>query len=116
MKPTTPPLDDPFTIGIRRVAETTTVVLTGELDAATLPELTAALPEPDAGTALVFDLRGLAFMDSTGIRLLMNLDIRSRSEGWTLAVVNTAGPVQRVLDLCRIPDRVRTVSDPAELR
>lgn len=109
------PLVDPFTVRISERGSMTTVALTGELDAATLPELEAALPEVPETGALVLDLRRLAFMDSSGIRLVMNLDIRSRAQGWTLAIVSAPGPVQRVMDICRIPERVRTVPDPADL-
>jgi anti-anti-sigma factor len=62
----------------------------------------------------VLDLRGLGFMDSTGVRLVMALDLRSRAEGWTFVIVRGAGVVAHVLELCRIAERVRTVDDPAD--
>ena len=48
------------------------VVIRGELDLATAPDLEAALPERlDAGQDVVVDLRELEFMDSTGLRVLV---------------------------------------------
>ena len=47
----------------------TRVVLRGELDLATAPRLEQALA--DAGADVLLDLRGLTFMDSTGVRLLL---------------------------------------------
>jgi anti-anti-sigma factor len=84
----------------------------GELDLATAPQLEALLPPLGAGDALVLDLRELRFIDSSGIRFLMLLDMRARAQQWTLTLVAVDGTVRRVLDLCRIPDRIRTVEDP----
>jgi anti-anti-sigma factor len=48
------------------------VVIRGELDLATAPDLQAVLTERlDAGQDVVVDLRELAFMDSTGLRVLV---------------------------------------------
>jgi anti-sigma B factor antagonist len=106
---------EPFAVEVVRRGRTVTVGAVGELDAATLPELEEVLPEVTAGDRLVLDLRGLTFMDSTGIRLLMSLDLRSRAEGWTLGILKRPGAVARLLDICRIPDRVRTAGHPNEL-
>jgi len=38
-------------------------------------------------TALTLDLRSLSFMDSSGIRLLIELDQRSRAEAWKLKLI-----------------------------
>jgi anti-anti-sigma factor len=43
------------------------------------------------------DLRGLSFVDSPGIRLMLQLDAESRNDGFDLAVINGTGFVQRVL-------------------
>jgi anti-anti-sigma regulatory factor len=53
-------------------------------------------------------------MDSAGVRLIMTLDLRARAEGFELVIVRGQGAVRHVLDLCRVPDRVRTVGDPAD--
>ncbi len=45
------------------------LTLRGELDLATVPRLEQALAE--AGDDVVLDLRGLTFMDSTGVRVLL---------------------------------------------
>jgi anti-anti-sigma factor len=45
------------------------ITLRGELDLATAPRLEHALA--DAGEDVVIDLRGLTFMDSTGVRVLL---------------------------------------------
>ena len=90
------------------------LVLTGELDLATMVELEAALPSPAPGELLVLDLRELDFIDSSGLHVFMRLDVASRAEGWSLAIVRGGPDVQRVLDLIRLGDRIRTVDAPAE--
>jgi anti-anti-sigma factor len=85
----------------------------GELDLSTAPVLAEAVGSVPAG-GLVLDLRGLQFMDSSGIRLLFELDARARAEGWPLAVVRGPGPVAEVLELCRIDERVRVIDGPEE--
>jgi anti-sigma B factor antagonist len=66
-----------------------TLSLHGELDMRTLEELSNRLAEQlDAGaTGVTIDLRKLGFMDSSGLRLLIELHDRSRQEGWQLKLV-----------------------------
>ena len=55
-----------FSISISDRDGRSVVVIRGELDLATAPELEAALRAPRRGREVVVDLRELAFMDSTG--------------------------------------------------
>jgi anti-sigma B factor antagonist len=103
-----------FAVDVARRDGAIHVVLEGELDVASLPRLEAALPDPAAGELLVIDLRALEFMDSSGIHVLMALDVASREQGWSLAVVRGPRDVQRVLELCHVPERVRMVDTPGE--
>ena len=76
----------------------------GELDLATVPVVDAQLCELlEAGfTSLVVDLRQLRFLDSTGVRLLLSWDARSRAEGFDLRVIPAPAPVQRVIDVAGV--------------
>jgi len=49
----------------------------GELDLLSAPELEAALAEWDGTEPLVLDMAGVSFIDSTGLRLLLQLCLRS---------------------------------------
>lgn len=55
----------------------------------TIGQLSERLEEQLRGGAKVVtvDLRDLAFMDSSGLRLLIELQDRSREEGWELRLV-----------------------------
>lgn len=104
----------PFAVRVSREGATVTAAVAGELDLASNSQLEASLVPPEPGDRLVLDLRELTFIDSSGIRLFMELDIRSRLEGWTLVIVRGSGAVQRVLDLCKVSERILTVDDPAD--
>ena len=63
--------------------------MTGELDLHTTELLRARLTDSlRAGVSdLRLDLRALAFMDSTGLRLLIELNQRAQSQGWRLRLL-----------------------------
>lgn len=72
-------LDFELTIG-RAAGRTLCVVVRGELDLATAGRLEAALADPTAERVRV-DLRGLTFMDSTGVRTLLQATEDARGAG-----------------------------------
>jgi anti-sigma B factor antagonist len=60
----------------------------GELDISTIPLLEQQIEATHASpTPLTLDLSGLTFMDSSGLRLLIELNERARREAWKLAFV-----------------------------
>lgn len=77
--------------------------LEGELDLAGAPRLTAAVEawpaSPAAGRPLVLDLSGVSFMDSTGVRVLVDAARTARQDEQALALLNPSPAVTRVLDL-----------------
>jgi anti-sigma B factor antagonist len=91
---------------------------TGELDlsgAAVLEAELERLAEDPAVAAVVLDLRGLEFMDSSGLRLVVVADRRAREAGRRFALVRGVETVHRVFELTRMSDRLDFVSDPAEV-
>jgi anti-anti-sigma factor len=63
----------------------------------------------------VLDLKGLSFMDSTGLRLLIMADSRAREDGRRLAIGQGNEMVQRVMRLTRLDERLHIVEDPSAL-
>jgi anti-sigma B factor antagonist len=60
----------------------------GELDISTVPLLEAQIEAAhESPTPLTLDLSGLTFMDSSGLRLLIELSERARREAWKLSLV-----------------------------
>src|SRR5919202_3578394 len=67
------------------------LTLRGELDLATAPELEGLVNERlDTGQEVVIDLRGLEFMDSSGIRVLVAAHARAGRSGTRVFVVRPA--------------------------
>jgi anti-sigma B factor antagonist len=87
--------------------------LVGELDASNVTSLSEALqPEIDRGGDLTLDLAGLAFMDSTGIQVLVRTAQGLEGRG-DLILVSPGTLVRRILELIPVQklDNVRIVGD-----
>lgn len=80
----------------------------GELDLATAPDLQRAMDRAEASDAreIVLDLSHLSFLDSTGLRLVIHADARSRSDGNRLRLLRGSESVQRLFVLCGLADRL----------
>ena len=93
-------------VSLTSLAGTATVLAHGELDLATAPLLRARLQAAvQEGKDLVADLRGVSFMDSTGLQVLMQIDDASSQDGfrWTILA---SGAVMRVVELAVLEDRL----------
>ncbi|MDP9341933.1 MAG: STAS domain-containing protein [Actinomycetota bacterium] len=83
--------------------------LVGELDASNVGSLTAALePDVQAGGSLTLDLAGLAFMDSTGIQVLVRT-AKGLGERGRLILVSPGSLVKRILELIPV-EKLENVS------
>ena len=73
----------------------------GELDLSTIPEVDARLGELHrAGfEQIALDARGLTFVDSGAVRLMLHWSRRASEEGFDFTVVGGEGVVQRVVGL-----------------
>jgi anti-sigma B factor antagonist len=77
------------------------VRLSGELDLSTVPILDRRLREAldDGGRRLVIDLRGLEFMDSTGLTMLLRWGRGAQQDGYELELVRGDARVHRLFEL-----------------
>ena len=93
------------------------IALRGELDlaGAAALEQELALPEADSARAIVLDLRGVEFMDSSGLRVIAMTLQRSQERGRRFALVPGAAQVMRVFDITRMRERLEFVEDPSEV-
>jgi anti-anti-sigma factor len=79
----------------------------GSLDAAAGDELVRAVRDAEAGAAtLTIDLSGLDFMDSTGLGIVLDADLRASEAGRRLVVVPGDGEARRVLELVAVTERL----------
>jgi anti-anti-sigma factor len=101
-----------FELTVERYDSVATVVVSGELDLATAPRLSAAVAEHGDAKLLVLDMTPTTFIDSTGVRALLHADRRTAGSGSRLVVVAGDGAVRRVMELCGLDGRLTIVSDP----
>ena len=73
----------------------------GELDMGTVEQIREQLENATASGArrVVLDLRGVTFLDSTGLHLVLEADAASRAQGWEFGLIGGPAGVQRVFDL-----------------
>lgn len=105
-KPGPPTAFGELTVAVARDGDEHTVTVAGELDVATAERVEQALMEAEAGDAraIVLDLSGLTFMDSTGVRLLVNANTRARTDDCRLTLVRGPAAVQRVMELSGVDE------------
>lgn len=98
---------DLFEMRERREGDRVVVALSGELDFGTASGVQQRLGElRDAGQAVVLDLDGLTFMDSTGIRLVLIACEDAQRSDWSFCVTRGSERVRRVLEAAQVIDRL----------
>ena len=107
-----------YNVEIKDGAHGPIVALSGEIDLAAVDAVdkdlrSAVAQEPQL---LIVDLRGVEFMDSSGLRLVLRLDQDQRDRGARLVVVRGGRRVARVLELTGADRQLETVDDPAEIQ
>jgi anti-anti-sigma factor len=90
-----------FAIEVSEQGPTTVVTLAGELDLASSPQLRSvcadvAQAKPDT---VRLDMRGITFLDSSGIGVLVQAQKRLDSQGAVLVLHGVRGHPRRVLDV-----------------
>ena len=91
------------------------LLFTGELDITTLPLARAELVDAERGNSpvLLVDLSRLRFMDSSGVRLVLQADSRARDANRRLVIIPGERP-RRVFELLGLLNRLELVSSRAE--
>ena len=97
-----------FEIDRRDDPDRTVLELAGEFDLAAEPALLRELETALLSPVLVLDLTRVTFMDSTGLRLLLEADARARDRGYSCTIVR--GPaVHRVIEEGLLASRLDVV-------
>jgi anti-sigma B factor antagonist len=97
-----------FSIAVEPQRDAVQIAPRGELDLATVEQLQSPLRELiDGGVArIVIDLRGVEFLDSTGLHALMNAHAQAQRDGWELAIIPGSRTVQRIFEITCTLDRL----------
>jgi anti-sigma B factor antagonist len=80
------------------------ITLRGEFDLAYARDVEDELKRVEATDArsIILDLSGLSFLDSTGIRLILEAQIRSRQDANRLVLLRAPRTVQRVFTIAGV--------------
>lgn len=87
--------------------------LAGELDLASAPGLADAIADASRSGHVLVDLSGLVFMDSSGLRVLLEAARDAQSDGWRLELRRGPETVQRVFTLSSTERLLSFVDEPA---
>jgi anti-sigma B factor antagonist len=107
-------VEQQFCITVRRGQDRLILELQGELDMACAPQLDEALAgaDLDGSDAVVLDLRGVCFLDSTGLKAIFRARKAVRESGRRFAVTEGSAQVQRLLSLTRLVDHLQMIDTP----
>ena len=72
--------------------------------------------EVAATNRVVFDLRRLTFLDSSGVRTILRANERARAGALELVVVRPRGRANRVFTLTRVGEELRMVDEEPEAK
>lgn len=114
-----------FQVSVAQSPPFTLVILSGELDAITVPVLrervAPLLDRP--GTRILFDLEKLRFIDSAGMRVLIDACIRTPPNGGDGAVCGMSPHMRHLFSILGLtprltmyPTRADALRDPAAVR
>src|ERR1700733_7917865 len=110
---------DILEVEARTHRRTALIELRGELDIATAPQVADVLaglaPGADGMRHVVLDLRGVTFMDASGLRELTRQNEYAHQNRHNLAVVRGREAIQRLLELTAVEEILVMVDEPQDL-
>jgi anti-anti-sigma factor len=102
-----------LSLEVRREGEGTVVSARGDIDLSTLDQATAALDRARPGAAtLILDLREVGFMDTSGLRLVIDEQRRAAKDGYRFAVVPGRRRIRRLFEIAGLADEHELFVDP----
>jgi anti-sigma B factor antagonist len=103
-----------LTIEERRHDGTVVLTLRGELDLASADVVSARLDElRAAGVPALLDIDELDFMDSSGLRLVLDAAEASDASGWGFSLTHGPEQVRRLFESTCVTERLPIVPRPA---
>jgi anti-anti-sigma factor len=103
-------------VQITRDGETAMVAVSGDFDMAAAARVEGALLSVEDGTiaVIVLDLRGVTFLDSTGLRTITSADARARRDPHELRIVRGPEHIQKLLHVTGMDKILPLVDSPDE--
>jgi anti-sigma B factor antagonist len=113
------PFADHFQLAVEEQGCTVFLRPMGDFDLAAVGRVENAIGrvlEVAATSRVVFDLRRLTFLDSSGLRTILRANERARAGALELVVVRPRGAANRVFTLTRVGEELRMVDDQPEAK
>jgi len=106
--------EEQFRIVTRNGSDRLIVELEGELDMTCAGQLDETIAGTDLSSCevVVLDLRGVRFLDSTGLKAIFRARRTVHESGRRFAVTKGSTQVQRLLSLTRLDDHLLTIPTP----
>jgi anti-anti-sigma factor len=99
---------DDFSVRAKVEGTIVMAAVEGDIDLAAAEHLlNAVAPLIQPGRDIVIDCAGIRFLDSTGLRTLLDLDRRTTEAGGRLTLTEVPPPVSRILDLAGVTGAFR---------
>jgi anti-anti-sigma factor len=103
-----------FDVRTERQGSALVVAPMGEIDLATVDLVRAAVErDRSAGDDLVLDLREVGFLDTSGLRYVLEMVERAGRDGFDVRIVRGPRPVQRVFEVSGLEPRLPFVDEPS---
>lgn len=93
------------------------LTIKGEIDLSTVEQLERAVDQVfgDDNAHVLVDLSATSFMDSTGLRSLINNHDKFRDSTRSFAVMVQDGQISRLFDISGVRHKLQVISDLAEI-
>ena len=85
----------------------------GEIDAHSAPEIAAAIAASDVDPLLI-DLSGVEFVDSSGLRVLIEAHQKRQADGRSLTLVRPSHVVSRLFEIAGVGEYLDIAADGDE--
>jgi len=107
---------EPVQVQVSKDGDTGVVSVAGDFDVAAAARVEGALGSLEDATTrvIVLDLRGVTFLDSTGLRTVTSADARARRDGRELRIVRGREQVQKLLHVTGMDKILPLVDSPGE--
>ena len=102
-----------FAVDVRGGENGTVIAPRGELDMATQGELRTALEQQAGRGAVTLDLSGLTFLDTSGLRLILETAEAANRSGFAFKVLPGTPAVQRLFEISGVRELI-PFADPGE--
>jgi anti-anti-sigma factor len=100
-------------VRVEQRASVAVLHITGEFDLCSVALVERALDRAVGRPTehVVFDLRGVSFLDLSGLETIMRADARARRESFAVAVVPPPGPVARIFAATEADQELRLLEE-----